>query len=61
MSTDAGPYDGPDQIGPDHSPKTKKSIGEHVSSVAKAFTTKDGLLGNCMRFPCKDEQDKRPR
>lgn len=34
----------PDRIGPDHGPK--RTFGEKVRRVVKAFTTKDGLVGN---------------
>lgn len=39
-----GPQDGPDCIGPETS--AKRSFGERIHSVARAFTTKNGLVGN---------------
>ncbi|KAL5316361.1 hypothetical protein ACEPPN_015406 [Leptodophora sp. 'Broadleaf-Isolate-01'] len=44
MAADIGPADGPDQIGPDYSPK--RSVSQQISHIVKAFTTKDGLLGS---------------
>ncbi|KAF2748696.1 xanthine/uracil permease protein-like protein [Sporormia fimetaria CBS 119925] len=35
--------DGPDRIGPDHGPK--RSVGEQCRRFVRAFTTKDGLVG----------------
>ncbi|KAF4631878.1 hypothetical protein G7Y89_g6255 [Cudoniella acicularis] len=43
VTIDNGPMDGPDQITPEHSPK--RSFGEHVQHITKAFTTKQGLVG----------------
>ncbi|KAJ6063682.1 hypothetical protein N7499_012362 [Penicillium canescens] len=36
--------DGPDQIGPDHSPK--RTFSDKLRYVAKTFTTREGLLGD---------------
>jgi hypothetical protein len=44
VTIDSGPHDGPDTIGPEHSPK--RSFGERVNHLVKAFTTKEGLVGN---------------
>ena len=41
---DVGPHDGPDRIGPEYS--EKRSFSQHISHIVKAFTTKDGLVGN---------------
>ncbi|KAG0649243.1 Purine permease [Hyphodiscus hymeniophilus] len=38
-----GPQDAPDSIGPEYSPK--RSFGEHLRHIYKAFTTKQGLIG----------------
>lgn len=38
-----GPQDLPDRIGDESSPK--RSIGQHISHITKAFTTKQGLIG----------------
>ncbi|CAG8972518.1 hypothetical protein HYALB_00001210 [Hymenoscyphus albidus] len=43
VTIDNGPMDGPDQIVPEHSPK--RSFGEHIQHIVKAFTTKEGLVG----------------
>jgi NCS2 family nucleobase:cation symporter-2 len=43
VTIDNGPMDGPDTIGPEHSPK--RSFREHVRHIVKAFTTKNGLVG----------------
>lgn len=43
MAIDNGPMDGPDRIGPDYSPR--RTFGEHVNHIAKAFTTRQGLIG----------------
>ncbi|KAG9247788.1 permease family-domain-containing protein, partial [Calycina marina] len=40
---DAGPYDGPDTIGPEYS--EKRTFSKHISHIVKAFTTKQGLIG----------------
>ena len=44
VTIDQGPMDGPERIGPDHSPK--RNLGAHLSHIGKAFTTKEGLIGN---------------
>ncbi len=45
VTIDQGPHDGPDTIVPgEHSPK--RSFGQHVHHIVKAFTTKDGLVGD---------------
>ncbi|PQE28990.1 purine permease protein [Rutstroemia sp. NJR-2017a BBW] len=44
VTIDSGPHDGPDTIGPEHSPK--RSFGERVHHLVKAFSTKEGLIGN---------------
>jgi hypothetical protein len=44
VTIDQGPMDGPDTVGPDYSPK--RTFGEHLRHIGKAFTTKDGLIGN---------------
>lgn len=44
VTLDQGPMDGPDQIGPDYSPK--RTPKEHLSHIVKAFTTKQGLIGD---------------
>ncbi|KAF9895057.1 hypothetical protein FE257_004685 [Aspergillus nanangensis] len=36
--------DGPDQIGPDHSPK--RTLADRGRRLVKAFTTREGLIGN---------------
>ncbi|KAJ5864175.1 Purine permease [Penicillium soppii] len=36
--------DGPDQIGPDHTPK--RTLSTKVRSIVKTFTTREGLLGD---------------
>jgi NCS2 family nucleobase:cation symporter-2 len=43
VTIDNGPHDAPDQIGPEFSPK--RSFGEHLQHIYKAFTTKQGLIG----------------
>jgi hypothetical protein len=45
VTIDEGPMDGPDQItGPNEHPP-KRTVGEHFSHFGKAFTTKQGLIG----------------
>lgn len=45
VTIDEGPLDGPDQItGPNEHPP-KRTVGEHFSHFGKAFTTKQGLIG----------------
>lgn len=44
VTIDEGPMDGPNQIGPDYSEKRTKK--EHMQHIVKAFTTKQGLIGN---------------
>jgi hypothetical protein len=44
VTIDQGPMDGPDRVGPDYSPK--RTFGGHLRHIGKAFTTKDGLIGN---------------
>jgi len=45
VTIDEGPHDGPDRIGePEHSPK--RSFGEHISHITKAFSTREGLIGD---------------
>ena len=44
VTIDQGPMDGPDRVGPDYSPK--RSFGEHLRHIGKAFTTKEGLIGD---------------
>ncbi|PQE31626.1 purine permease protein [Rutstroemia sp. NJR-2017a WRK4] len=44
VTIDSGPHDGPDTIGPEHSPK--RSFGERVHHLVKAFSTKEGVVGN---------------
>ena len=39
-----GPQDLPDRIGPESSPK--RSFGEHIQHITKAFTTRRGLIGD---------------
>jgi len=43
VTIDNGPEDSPDQIGPEFSPK--RSFGEHIQHIVRAFTTKQGLVG----------------
>lgn len=43
---DEGPMDGPDMIIPANEASPKRSIGEHISHIFKAFTTKEGLVGS---------------
>ncbi|EHK99919.1 putative Uric acid-xanthine permease [Glarea lozoyensis 74030] len=43
VTIDQGPMDGPDRVGPDYSPK--RTFGENLRAFGKAFTTKDGLIG----------------
>lgn len=43
VTVDDGPHDVPDQIVPEHSPK--RSFGEHLHHIVRAFTTKEGLVG----------------
>lgn len=43
VNIDDGPQDAPDRIGPEHS--EKRTLGEHVSHIVKAFTTREGLIG----------------
>lgn len=43
MTLDDGPQDAPDRIGPDYSPQ--RTFSEHISHIYKAFTTKEGLIG----------------
>ena len=43
VNIDDGPQDAPDRIGPEHS--EKRTFGEHISHIVKAFTTKEGLIG----------------
>ena len=43
VTIDNGPQDAPDHIGPEFSPK--RSFGEHMQHIFKAFTTKKGLIG----------------
>lgn len=44
VTLDSGPHDGPDTIVPENS--SKRSIGERIHSTVRAFTTKDGLIGD---------------
>ncbi|KAG9231730.1 purine permease-like protein [Amylocarpus encephaloides] len=45
VTIDNGPMDGPDTIGPnEHSPK--RPFGEKMRRFGKAFTTKEGLIGD---------------
>ncbi|KAJ8071827.1 hypothetical protein OCU04_002140 [Sclerotinia nivalis] len=44
VTIDSGPHDGPDRIVPKSSPK--RSFGERIHSTVRAFTTKDGWIGN---------------
>lgn len=44
VTIDSGPHDGPDSVVPESSPK--RSFGERINSTVRAFTTKDGLIGN---------------
>jgi hypothetical protein len=37
------PQDSPDRIGPEMAPK--RSFGEHIQHISRAFTTKQGLIG----------------
>jgi hypothetical protein len=44
VTLDQGPLDGPDNIGPDYSPKRTKK--ESMQAIFKAFTTYEGLVGS---------------
>jgi hypothetical protein len=46
VTIDQGPHDGPDMIIPANEASPKRSFGEHISHIFKAFTTKDGLVGD---------------
>jgi hypothetical protein len=46
VTIDQGPHDGPDVIIPANEASPKRSFGEHISHIFKAFTTKDGLVGD---------------
>jgi hypothetical protein len=46
VTIDQGPHDGPDMIIPPNEASPKRSFGEHISHIFKAFTTKDGLVGD---------------
>lgn len=44
VTIDDGPQDLPDRIAPDES-SPKRSFGEHIHHIVRAFTTKQGLIG----------------
>ncbi|KAE9363492.1 Xanthine/uracil permease [Stipitochalara longipes BDJ] len=46
VTIDQGPHDGPDMIIPANEASPKRSFGEHIEHIFKAFTTKDGLVGD---------------
>jgi hypothetical protein len=46
VTIDEGPRDGPDMIIPANEASPKRTFGEHISHIFKAFTTKDGLVGD---------------
>ncbi len=43
VTIDSGPDDAPDRITGEEVPK--RSFGQHLNAIKKAFTTKEGLLG----------------
>lgn len=46
VTIDDGPQDLPDQITLSNSESSpKRSLGEHVKHIVRAFTTKQGLIG----------------
>jgi NCS2 family nucleobase:cation symporter-2 len=45
VTIDQGPHDGPDTIVPGEHPP-KRSFAEHSRHIVKAFTTKEGLIGD---------------
>ena len=46
VTIDDGPQDLPDRIAPSNSESSpKRSFGEHVRHIVRAFTTKQGLIG----------------
>jgi hypothetical protein len=46
VTIDQGPHDGPDMIIPPNEASPKRSFGEHISHIFKAFTTRNGLVGD---------------
>jgi uric acid-xanthine permease len=46
VTIDQGPQDAPDMIVPHNEAPPKRSFGEHISHIVKAFTTKEGLVGD---------------
>jgi NCS2 family nucleobase:cation symporter-2 len=44
VTIDDGPQDLPDRIVPNES-SPKRSFGEHIHHIVRAFTTKQGLIG----------------
>lgn len=46
VEIDQGPLDGPDHISPEYTAKPKQTPRERIQRVVRAFTTKDGLIGD---------------
>lgn len=44
VTIDSGPQDGPDRIVSENS--RERTMGERLRGTVKAFTTKEGLVGN---------------
>lgn len=56
VTIDQGPQDAPDMIVPHNETPPKRTFGEHISHIVKAFTTKEGLVGDYDygKQPCMD-------